>query len=418
MHDHAHGHSRPERPLREDLDRGCGTDKLLFLDAFSGISGDMLVGALLDLGIPRSAFARILGALPLGGYHTHVRTVFRSGIAATKFDVHVDDGQPQRDYREIRELLETKGLPEGARAIALEAFRLLAEAEAEAHGMAVEDVHFHEVGAVDSIVDIVAAAAGLDWLGATVASSPLPMGKGFVDAQHGVLPLPAPATVRCLQGVPTYDAGLNEELVTPTGACLVAAVARRFEDWPRMRPERSGWGSGSRELSDRPNLLRLVLGTPTDSLGLEVRGPYVVLETNVDDLTGELAAHAASRLLEAGAVDAWITPVVMKKGRSGMTLSALADRPAARALSEVLLRETSSLGVRFATVARIERPRRMISVDTPYGPIPVKVADSDELSVNVAPEFDACVAAAERAGVSAKTVYQAAVAAAIASTAK
>jgi uncharacterized protein (TIGR00299 family) protein len=383
------------------------------VDAFSGVAGDMFLAALLDLGVPMGPIESALGCLPLQGYHTHVETLFRSGIKGCRFQVSVDDGQPQRDYREIRRMLEQSELPRGGRSIALQAFRLLAEAEAQVHGALVDDVHFHEVGAVDSIVDIVGVAVALDWLAAPVISSPLPMGRGLTRSQHGVLPLPAPATVTCLRGVPTCDAGIEGELVTPTGACLVASVAEGYARWPALCPERVGWGCGSRELPDRPNLLRLVLGSPVpqDSRSGD-EAPFVVLETNVDDTTPELAAHAVERALQEGALDAWTTAIGMKKGRPAVMISALVRRAGAEAVTRVLLQETSSLGVRLRAVDRVERPRRIVTVRTRFGEIPVKVASGDGLSANIAPEFEACREAAKLHRVPLKDVYAAAIAAA------
>ena len=236
-------------------------------------------------------------------------------------------------------MLASARLMKGAREIAERAFRLLAEAEADVHGMEVEDVHFHEVGAVDSIVDIVGVAAALDYLGAGVLCSPLPMGRGTVRAQHGVLPLPAPATVSCLRGVPTFDAGIDGELVTPTGACLVAATAAGFPRWPDLAPERCGWGAGTKELADRPNLLRVILGSSVDGAaqtGGESDAPFAVLEANIDDMTAEIAAHAMTRALDSGALDAWSTAIGMKKGRPALMISALVRRAEIESVSRCL----------------------------------------------------------------------------------
>ncbi|MFQ6024157.1 MAG: nickel pincer cofactor biosynthesis protein LarC [Acidiferrobacterales bacterium] len=411
-HTHRHGHGHDAGPLREDLERGCGRGKLLFLDAFSGIAGDMLVAALLDLGVPRAVIDSALAALPLGGYRIELDSAVRSGIVARRFVVHVDETQPERDYAQIRAMLEAAHLPEGTRAIALDAFRTLAQAEATVHRVPVDHVHFHEVGAVDSIVDIVAAAAALDWLSANVVVSPLPMGRGTVRARHGVLPLPAPATVECLRGVPTYDAGIDAELVTPTGACLVATCARGYARWPEMRPEQVGWGGGTHELPDRPNLLRVVLGRSEVEEEKLRDAPFAVLEANVDDMTAEVAAHAVERLLAADALDAWTVPIVMKKGRPAMMITALVRRDEVDASVRLLLSETTSLGVRVRPVYRVERPRRILEVETLFGRIPVKVADGDGLPPNLAPEFEACRAAASSHGVPVKEVFAAALVAA------
>jgi hypothetical protein len=292
-------------------------------------------------------------------------------------------------------------------------FRKLGEAEASVHRTPIEDVHFHEVGAVDAIVDIVGAAACLVYLGADVSASPLPMGRGFVKARHGVLPLPAPATVSCLRGVPTYSVDVDAELVTPTGAAIISTVARRFERWPSFAPERVGWGAGSRPVPDRPNLLRVVLGKPSGTMtneGSSPSGTHVVLEANIDDMSGELAGHAIAQILAAGALDAWALPSTMKKGRPGIVLSALAETGSADTIAAVILRETSTLGVRHIASTRTERPRKLIEVNTVYGPIPVKISEGPFGPAVVKPEFDACVAAATRHGVPVRVVLAAALA--------
>jgi uncharacterized protein (DUF111 family) len=231
------------------------------------------------------------------------------------------------------------------------------------------------------------------------------MGKGFVSARHGTLPLPAPAVVDCLRGVPTYAVALDVELVTPTGAAIVASVAERFERWPSFAPERVGWGGGQRELPDRPNLLRAVLGGPSPEPTVE---SHVIVEANVDDMTGELAGHAVSALLAAGALDAWATPIVMKKGRPALTLAAVGPSEQADALARAMLRETSSIGVRIFPVRRVERPRRLVEVTTRYGVIPVKISTGPYGPAVVKPEFDACAQAAEQSQVTVLEVIAAA----------
>ena len=396
---------------QEPLARGAGRGKVLFIDAFSGIAGDMLVGALIDLGVPEQMLRDALSTLQLEAYDLRLARRDRGGISALALDVIVHKKQPSRDYAQIRALIERAApIPEGARALALRAFAVLAEAEAAVHGVRIENVHFHEVGAVDSIVDIVAASVALDYLGATVVCSPLPMGRGFTRAAHGALPLPAPATVSCLRGVPTYDAGIDGELVTPTGACLVRAAAKSFARWPSLSPARIGFGAGTRELSDRPNVLRLVLGDAASEATASA-ATHRLIELNVDDLTGELAAVTLHAALEAGALDAWTTPIGMKKGRPALMISALAPVDLSHDVGQALLRESSSLGLRIRDVSRIERPRRMVRVQTEYGPIALKVADGDDLPEQAAPEYEDCRTAAETHRIPVRHVYAAAIAA-------
>jgi uncharacterized protein (TIGR00299 family) protein len=372
----------------------------------------MIIAALVDLGVPEDVILDAIEALPLDGFHVHFGARTKSGIVGTAFDVHVEDEQPERTWGSIRRMLEKSKLPSPIKAGALATFRRLAESEAKVHRMPIDDVHFHEVGGVDAIVDVVGSAAALEHLfagsRARVLVSPLPMGHGRIEARHGILPLPPPAVVECLRGLPTYDAGIAFELVTPTGAAIVGAHAEGATRWPSMRPERTGWGAGTADLADRPNLLRVVLGEET----IEAAAPHgekrVVLEANIDDATGELVASCIESLLDAGALDAWASPLTMRKGRPAFLLGALAERAKADAIAAVILRESTTLGVRRHEVDRVERPRRMETVETPYGPIPVKVAEGPYGPPQRKPEFDACADAARAHGVPVREVVQAA----------
>lgn len=409
-HSHGHEHTHPVRlPL---LEQGAGVDKILFFDAFSGVAGDMTIAALLDLGVPLLVIERAVAALPLEGVFLERGHKHRSGIVATSFEVHVDTPQPERTYASIDAMLEAAPLEADVRTLARRIFRRLGEAEAAVHRMPLEEVHFHEVGAVDAIVDIVGSAAALVYLGAEVRGAPLPMGRGFVKARHGILPLPAPAAIECLRGVPTYGVELDAELVTPTGAAIVATAATSFERWPAFAPERAGWGAGQRELPDRPNLLRVVLGARNGLSDEKIVGAsHVMLEANVDDMTGEVAAHAIEALLAVGALDAWAVPITMKKGRPALTIAALARAPEADAVATALLRETTSIGVRKIPVTRTERPRRTVTVETAYGRVRVKISEGPFGPPQIKPEFEDCAAAARMHGVTLREVIQAALSA-------
>jgi uncharacterized protein (TIGR00299 family) protein len=331
-------------------------------------------------------------------------------ILASRFAVQIHGAQSERSYGMIDDLIAQSSLSDSIKGLARSIFLRLAKAEAEVHGVPISEVHFHEVGAADAIADIVGAAAAFDWIGATVVASPLPMGFGQIECRHGRLPLPAPATVLCLRGVPTYDARIEGELVTPTGAAIVATVARRFERWPRFSPERVGWGKGTRELPDRVNALRGILGIPASS-ELERRGDYLIVEASLDDISGELAGHLISSLIKAGALDAWATSTVMKKGRPGLVVSALAPRASETQVTQALLRESTSIGLRYHFVDRIERPRRQITVQTSYGGVQVKVSGGDFGPPQLKPEFERCAELAERAGVPVREVIRAAMSA-------
>jgi uncharacterized protein (TIGR00299 family) protein len=368
----------------------------------------MIVAALVDLGVPGAVVAEAAAALPVTGFHIHFGTRVRSGIAASTFEVHLENAQPERTYKDVRAILDAASLSDATRTTAHAIFRKLAEAESKVHRMSLDDVHFHEVGAVDALVDIVGSAAAIEYLGAELVVSPLPMGRGFVNARHGKLPLPAPAVVECLGGLATYDGGLDFEFVTPTGAAIVGARAGGSSRWPSLAPERVGWSAGAAELADRPNLLRVVLGAKAGAGTTDAT--HVVVEANVDDATGELLGSAIDALLAEGALDAWATPATMNKGRPAFVLSALASAERADAVARVVLRETTSLGVRRYAVSRIERPRRMVEVVTQYGRIPVKIAEGDFGPPQIKPEFDACLAAARTHGVPVREVIRVALA--------
>ncbi len=421
-HDHDHpstvdkrGHEHPsegdahKHRARRTLARGAGRGKVLFLDAPSGLAGDMIIATLVDLGVPTEHLVGLWDALPLGGYHVHFSNKERSGIVATSFDVHVEGQQPHRTFASVKELLQKSSLEDGLRARVVHTFDHLAEAEAAVHRTPKDDVHFHEVGAVDAIIDVVGAVGALDYLGAELVVSPLPMGRGFVNAAHGKLPLPPPAVVECLKGFPTYDAGIDFELVTPTGAAIVAANASGASRWPSMSSEHVGWGAGSAELADRPNVLRAVLGAPVQG---HRAATHVVLEANLDDATGEMVGAAIETLLRDGALDAWAAPLTMKKGRPGVLLGALCEASSADVIAAVILRETTTIGVRRLEVARTERPRRTLEVETEYGKLPVKISEGPYGPPQIKPEYDACAAAAELHGVPTRVVLAAALVAA------
>jgi pyridinium-3,5-bisthiocarboxylic acid mononucleotide nickel chelatase len=360
----------------------------------------MTIAALVDLGVPFEVVRDAVGALGLDCEIAVSRA--RSGaLGASHFSVTPGANQPERRYRDVRALVERAPLAAGTHALALRIFERLAHAEAAVHRVPLEDVTFHEVGSVDSLADVVGAAACLDYLGAQVVGSPVPLGRGSVRTAHGRLPLPAPATLECLAGVPTVESDLDFELVTPTGAAILATVAERFERWPAVVPERTGWGAGTRAFADRPNALRVVLGAATS---VDRTSDLFVLEANVDDMTGELAGHVISLLLDAGALDAWAVPATMKKGRPGLLLSALSREAFADELSRLMLRETTSIGVRRLSAARVERPRRTVEVETRFGTIPVKVSEGPYGPPQAKPEFDACARAANTAGVPVREV--------------
>ncbi len=389
--------------------------RVLYVDAASGASGDMLLGALVDLGLPLEALAAELHKLPLEGYRLEARRVLRSGLSATKVDVVLDPSghghghhhHPHRGLGEIRELLERSGLEPGVRERAAALFARLAEAEARVHGTTPEQVHFHEVGAVDSIVDVVGGVIGLRWLGAArTVCSPLNLGTGTVTMSHGTFPVPPPATALLVQGAPVYGAG-EGELLTPTGALLLTGHADEYGPLPPMRLERVGYGAGTKETPGRPNALRLLVGA--DGAGADER--LVVLEAQVDDMPAQLLGSLMERLLEAHAVDVFYTPVHMKKGRPGILITVLCRPGQREAVEELLFAESTTLGVRRHEVARTALEREVVQVATAYGPVGVKLGRRAGRVTNAQPEFEDCRRAAAAAGVPVKEVWAAAVAA-------
>ncbi len=349
------------------------TQNLAWFHCFAGIAGDMALGALVDAGADLDEVRAILGRLALPGWTLNAEEAMRGGIAGTKVDVVVEPSTVTRAYGDIRSLLDQAVLPERVRRRASATFAAIAGVEARLHRRPVEQVHFHELGGVDAIVDIVGVAAALEVLDVdTVTASPVATGLGLVRSSHGVLPNPAPAVVALLAGAPTRGLDVALELTTPTGAGLLAALAEGWGPLPAMTVMASGFGAGRAELDDLPNLTQVVLGTtlhPVPAAGPTV----VVLETNVDDVTGETLAHALTVLLEAGARDAWVTPVVMKKGRPAHVVSVLADPGDARHLTEVLVRETGTFGVRTTTTTRWVAPRLVDEVEVAGTKLRVKV---------------------------------------------
>lgn len=400
--------------------------QLAYFDCFAGISGDMTLGALLDAGLPLAALQQALNGLHVAGWRLEATRVTKQGLAGTQVKVLVDETAelPHRHLHDILDLLAASDLVETVRQRAAAVFTRLAAAEAAVHGSDISHVHFHEVGALDSIVDIVGAVAGLHLLGVErIVASPLPLGHGFVQAAHGLLPVPAPAVVQLLaqRHIPVRDRDVTGELVTPTGAALLAELASAFGPYPAMTVHAAGFGAGQRNMP-YPNLLRLVLGeaaetpaAPPGEHALYQVDQLLLLECNIDDMNPEIFGYVSQRLFEAGALDVWMTPIYMKKGRPATLLTALCTPEQAERLATLILRETSSLGVRRQPIERQCLPRTFETAQTSWGPVRLKVAYLPGGERKIAPEYEDCRALAEAHAVPLREVYQAALQAAAAS---
>jgi uncharacterized protein (TIGR00299 family) protein len=390
--------------------------KLLYLDCFAGISGDMFLGALLDLGISEDMLRRELSTLQLPGYQISSRRVIKQNISATKFDVieeHPPSPMPRktgehRGYSDIAAMIDKSGLSLAVKERAQRVFRRIGEAEAKIHGIPLEKVHFHEIGAVDSIVDIVGACIAVEALRVDeIQASPPRLGSGFVETAHGRFPVPAPATLELLKGIPVQSSPDTVELVTPTGAALLAEFCSTFGPMPAMSIEKIGYGAGSRDLDKAPNVLRAVLGVASvaSTRSADETDAVAVIETNIDDMNPQLFGDVMERLLEAGALDVFLTPVQMKKNRPGTLLTVLCERNRVDALAELLLTHTTSFGVRVHEAQRRKLAREIVTVKTKFGDIEVKVGRLGGRVVTRSPEFDSCQQAAARFHLGVKDVY-------------
>ncbi len=377
--------------------------KTAYFDLISGISGDMTVAALLDLGVPRKRLQEELDKLTGVDFRIRVGRKTVNGVRAGRFRVMAGKGQPGRSWSGIRRLIERSRLPAEVKARAIAVFSKLAEAEGKVHGVLPEDVHFHEVGAVDSIVDVVAAAIGTCHLDIDAfACSVVPLGRGLTGSLHGVLPVPAPATLELLKGFPAEDARLEAENVTPTGAAILSALVSQKGELPAMRIERTGYGAGTLEFPDRPNVLRIVLG---ESEAAPDRDRMLVMETHIDDMNPEIYDYVLDLLFAAGARDVTLSPVQMKKNRPGTLLRVVAEPELREALAGIVLRETSTLGVRCYPVDRLVLRRETRKLKTGFGTLTVKVAEEPGGGMRATPEYDEARKVAVSKKVPLKAVY-------------
>ena len=378
---------------------------LAYFDCFSGISGDMTLGALVDAGVPIEVLRAELEKLNLPGYEITALKVMRSGISATKVHVCIEEKeQPARHLSDIRGIIEASTLSSSLKRKSIAIFERLAEVEAKVHGTTPDQVHFHEVGAVDAIVDIVGSVIGLEMLGiTTITGSPVNVGSGTIKTAHGTLPVPAPATAELLKGIPSYGSSTPFELTTPTGAVILSTLASNFGPLPQMNVSRIAYGAGNRDLEGQPNVLRLLIGEPA--------APYeedtsLVIETNIDDMNHQVYDYLIEKLMKQGAQDVYLTPIIMKKGRPAILLSVLTSKANSEAVLDTIFRETTSIGVRIREAGRKKLGREIREVETTYGKVRVKISKRGDEILTVTPEYDDCRRIAEEKQVPLKTVME------------
>ena len=380
--------------------------RTLYFDCFAGASGDMILGALVAAGVDPNALREQLSRLNVDGFKINLETVDRSGLSATYARVETAHEHKHRHLSDIKQIIESSGVSDAVKKLAIQIFTRLAEAEARVHNEPVDHVHFHEVGALDAIVDIVGAAICFDLLKIDrFVCSPLHVGSGTIQMAHGRFPVPPPAVAELLKGVPFYSTDIQGELLTPTGAAIITTVCHEFGPIPQMTTEVTGYGAGTRQYKDFPNVLRVLLGETKADAATDER--LWMLETNIDDMSPQLLGHVMDRAFEVGALDCYFTPVQMKKNRPGVLLSVLCETEKRESLMNLLFTETTTLGVRSYEVTRRALQRSMMRVETQYGPIDVKVAHLNGRVVNEMPEFEQVRAAAMNAGVPVKVVEDA-----------
>jgi len=405
---------------------GQASAKIIFIEPFAGISGDMFLGAFLDLGLSLKTLENRLGLLPLTGCRLAARRVAKSGISATQFEVlsethdheahpghaHHDHAHHERTFREIRRMIGESSLSPWVKEKATAAFAKLAAAEGRIHDRDPEEVHFHEIGALDSIVDIVGAMIAVEeYLPATIVCAPVNVGQGTLECRHGVYPAPAPAALELLRGIPIYSDALRGELTTPTGAALLATLVDRFAERPLMKVRAVGYGAGTRDLPHAANVLRVTVGEAPPPAEARTGEAVTVIEAAVDDMNPQLCGHLFDRLLAAGALDVYLTPVQMKKNRPGVELTVLCASEKAHDLCRLILAETTTLGIRYRPERRWTLERHFETVATPFGQVRIKIGLLDGERVNFAPEYEDCRRLAAESGRPLKEIMSAAAAA-------
>jgi uncharacterized protein (TIGR00299 family) protein len=378
--------------------------RIAYFDCFSGISGDMILGALVSAGVSIESLSIELQKLHITGFELESRSVTKHGIAGTKVDVVIEKERQFKHVSEIQELIEKSKLNTQVKQTSINVFQRLADAEAKVHGVTSTQVHFHEVGAIDAIVDVVGSVIGLNLLGIQeIYASKLNLGTGFVKTQHGMMPVPAPATMELVKGFPVYNREIARELVTPTGAAIITTIATRFGQMPVMEIQDIGYGAGDQDISEIPNLLRVSIGEMKE---IKIDEDITVVETNIDDMNPQIYGYLMDKLFAAGALDVYYTPIQMKKDRPGILLTILTNPANVDKISELIFTETTTFGIRIFQMQRQTLDRELITVQTKYGPIRVKVGKRNGKIVSSSPEYQDCMLAAEKYHTLFKEVYQ------------
>jgi pyridinium-3,5-bisthiocarboxylic acid mononucleotide nickel chelatase len=382
----------------------------LYIEPFSGISGDMMVAALLDLGCDFEELKSKLSLIHLHGYELSFEKCMRSGIHAVKFNVHAGHSHSHRSFSDIREMIQTSGLSPWVKEKSIEAFRRLAEAEGKIHGQPPEKVHFHEVGAVDSIIDIVGAMIAVEtFMPVKVVSAPVNVGQGTLECQHGIYPVPGPATQALLQGIPTYSNTVTGELTTPTGATLLVTLAEEFGIQPTMKVRASGYGAGTRQTPGNANVLRINLGEPVVEAAISPEAQVAVIDATIDDMSSQVYGYFQEKALAAGALDVYATPIYMKKNRPAVKMTCVCAVADVDRMAELIFGETTTIGVRYMLAQRKTLRREFVKVQTEFGSVTMKISYLDGRQVNFVPEFEDCRRLAMEKGVALKVVQSAAV---------
>lgn len=379
--------------------------KALYFDLIGGASGDMILGAMVDAGLSIDKLKELLSGLNLKEFDIQAKIVDKNGFTATKVDVLVTEQPPERHLKEIKDIIQKSSLPPAVQNRALQIFERIAKTEATIHNKSIDQVHLHELGGTDTIIDITGTLLALDHLEISkIYASPVPLGKGFIKGAHGQIPLPSPATISLLKGIPIYGRDIDAELVTPTGAALLAELVDDFGPAPPMVLETVGYGAGGRDLPI-PNLLRVFIGeiSSSDSATLD---HLAVLETNLDDLNPEIYPYVIESLFAAGALDVTLTPIQMKKNRPGTQIQVLCEPSMMDSMRSILFRETTTLGIKQILVDRYSLPRTIQEVETPYGKIRVKIAEISPNIKKISPEFEDCRRAAQEHGIPITDIYQ------------